>query len=288
MLSIFFALISYLGWGVGDIFATIASRKIGGYSVVVWSHIFAGIMLALFIPFEVQQLQNITVTVALLSVAIVIIALIGDTSFNLGLQKGNASLVGVIAAAYPALSVIISTTFLKEDITLFQIAAIVIIFLGILMTTLNLKDLRQNAILSDPGVPFALITFISWGTYLALIKITVNQIGWFWPGYFIFLGFPLLLLFMKFRKIKIQKPTANHALLVLLLATVLTRVAEFSYNAALRAGGNVSIVSPISGSYPTLFVVLAFLIFKDKITRQQIAGIITTLMGIVLLSFFSV
>ena len=33
MTAIFFALISYLGWGIGDIFGTIASRKIGGYGI---------------------------------------------------------------------------------------------------------------------------------------------------------------------------------------------------------------------------------------------------------------
>ena len=37
----------------------------------------------------------------------------------------------------------------------------------------------------------------------------------------------------------------------------------------------------------TLFIVLAFLFFKDPIKKQQILGIIVTLFGIVLLSLFS-
>ena len=288
MVAIIFALISYIGWGTGDIFAAIASRKIGGYSVVLWSHVFASVLLAVLIPSQLHELQNITSGVIILSLIIAVIALVGDTSFNLGLQKGNVSLVGVIAASYPAFSVIISTTFLKEEITFVQIAAILVIFLGIGMSVLNLKTLRSKAVFSDPGIPFALITMVSWGTYLTLIKITVKEIGWFWPGYLIFLGFPLLMLFLKFRRIKIQKPTVNQALLAILAATFLTRLAEFSYNAALAAGGNVSIISPISGAYPTLFVILAFLVFKDRITKQQITGIITTLIGIVFLSVFSV
>ncbi len=49
-----------------------------------------------------------------------------------------------------------------------------------------------------------------------------------------------------------------------------------------------TVVAPISGANPILFVILVAFFLKDPITRQQIAGIITTLIGIVLLSIFSV
>lgn len=61
----------------------------------------------------------------------------------------------------------------------------------------------------------------------------------------------------------------------------------FSYNFAISIG-QVALIAPIAGSSSTLFVVLAFLVFKDPIRRQQIVGIITTLIGIVLLSVFSI
>ena len=68
---------------------------------------------------------------------------------------------------------------------------------------------------------------------------------------------------------------------------MLVRVAEFSYNLGISKG-LVTIVAPIAGANPTLFVVLAFLFLKDPITKQQIIGIITTLIGIALLSFLSI
>lgn len=287
-MAILFALISYLGWGVGDIFCGLASRKIGGYSLAFWSCLFASIALIPLIPFEFHKLQNITFGLVVLSVVIVVIAMVGDISFNEGLRKGNASLVGVIAAAYPALSAMLAITFLNEQINIRQVFSILIIVFGVVLSALNLESIRKNRIISDPGIPFALLTLISWGTYLTLIKITVDKIGWFWPGYFIFLGFPLIFLFMKLRKIKLQMPNAKQAFPFVLASIMLARMAELAYNAALGAGGNVAIISPISGSYPTLFVVLAFLVFKDPIKKQQIAGIITTLIGIVLLSVFSV
>ena len=72
----------------------------------------------------------------------------------------------------------------------------------------------------------------------------------------------------------------------MVVSTTLVRIAEFSYNAGIGKG-LVSIVAPIAGANPILFIILAFIFFKDKITRQQILGIITTLIGIVLLSVLS-
>jgi len=87
--------------------------------------------------------------------------------------------------------------------------------------------------------------------------------------------------------LRIEKPTENKALIPLVVSTILVRVAELSYNFAISKG-LVAVVAPIAGANITLFVLLAFLIFKDPITKQQIIGIITTLTGIVLLSIFSI
>lgn len=92
---------------------------------------------------------------------------------------------------------------------------------------------------------------------------------------------------MKLRSIPLSKPTVNNAFVPLVVSTFMVRVAEFSFSLGISRGFT-SIVAPIAGGAPALFVVLAFLVFKDPITRQQIIGIITTLIGIVLLSVFSV
>jgi uncharacterized membrane protein len=51
--------------------------------------------------------------------------------------------------------------------------------------------------------------------------------------------------------------------------------------------GAAAIVAPIAGAYPTLFVFLSRFVFKDRLTKQQGFGIVVTLVGIVLLAFFS-
>lgn len=36
METIIFAIITYVGWGAGDVFGALISRKIGSYSAVAW------------------------------------------------------------------------------------------------------------------------------------------------------------------------------------------------------------------------------------------------------------
>ncbi len=99
--------------------------------------------------------------------------------------------------------------------------------------------------------------------------------------------FPLLGVYILIRKIKFKLSSYKVALFPLIANAVLLSSASFSYNFGIDRG-LTSVVAPVAASYPTLFVVLAFLVFKDPITRQQILGIVTTLIGIVLLSIFSV
>ena len=200
-------------------------------------------------------------------------------------RSASAPLVGTIAATFPFITVLLSVFFLEERITANQIATIMVIFIGLITLSLPINKLKQIKLVVSNGVLFALMATVSWGIYFTFIKIPVKEVGWFWPNYISFTLFPLFYFFMKLRKINLVKPKNIWSLLI--VQVLLLEGAVFSFNYAVDQG-LTSIVAPIAGSYPTLFVVLAFLFFKDPITRQQIVGIIITLIGIVLLSIFSV
>lgn len=97
---------------------------------------------------------------------------------------------------------------------------------------------------------------------------------------------PVILLIMKYEKIKLEFPTTKNTLVPLVGLTLIGSLANFSYNVGVSKGFT-SIVAPIAGSYPTLFVVLAFIVFKVKLTKQQLFGIVVSILGIVMLSILS-
>lgn len=94
--SIFFALIAYLGWGAGDIFGAIASRRIGSISTAFWGYLIGLIFSILYIPFAIADLKNITFDLLLLNLALGIILMVAFVSFVEGLRVGNPSLVGFL------------------------------------------------------------------------------------------------------------------------------------------------------------------------------------------------
>ena len=287
MQAIIFALISYFGWGIGDIFGTVATRKIGGYSTTFWYLVLQAIFVVPLSFLFFDQLRNITLAIFILNVVLGVMGTAGLIAFYEGLRIGNSALVGTIAGAFAALVVVFSVIFLNEKISLIQLILIILIFTGILMSTLDFKDLKNKAVWGNRGTVFALIAMLLWGIYWTFIKIPIQTMGWFWPGMISILTFPIVLLFMRIKRIGLEHPNKKGALRSLVMNALLLGIGAWSFNFAIEQG-LTSIVAPIAGSYPTLFVVLAFLFFKDPITRQQILGIITTLVGIVLLSIFSV
>lgn len=284
---IFFALISYFGWGIGDIFGTVAVRKIGSYSTALWRFILGIVLFSFYAPFVLENLKNLTLQLLFLNIIIGIIGIVGLICFYEGLRIANPSLVGTIYAAFAAWVVIFSLIFLNETITNSQIISIVIIFLGLFLSTIDLNEIKKGKNIVNRGILLAIIAMFSHGIYFTFIKIPVRELGWFWPAMISLLMFPLLLTFMRWRRIELVKPTHKGAFLPVIINSIFLTVAELSFNSAIGKG-LTAIVAPIAGSYPTIFVVLASLIFKDPISKQQILGEITTLIGIVLLSIFSV
>lgn len=286
MQAIIFAFISLLGWGIGDIPGTVASRKLGAFSAILWGISISLLLLTVYVPFALPQLNALTPGLLVLNIILGLIFISSDLLFTKALIVGNPSLVGTICASFTAWVVIFSVLFLKETLTGVQVMVITVIFVGVFLSSMDFSQLRNRTLLKDPGVQLSLIVMLMWGTYFTFVKILVKQIGWFWPNYISFLFIPIVWGYMKIKHIKIYPPTHKGAFGPLLAGIILLRGAEFSFNVAIEKGLS-AIVAPIAGASPVIFAPLAYLVFKEKMTRQQAIGIVITLAGIVWLSLIS-
>ncbi|MFA6005062.1 MAG: DMT family transporter [Patescibacteria group bacterium] len=286
MIAILFALTALVGWGTADIFGGLVARKIGGYSSAVWSYILSMVIATLYVPFAIPELTKITLETAVWLVVLIPIGVIPLLSLYEGIKVGNASLVGTIAGSFGGLVVILSVIFLGERISLIQVFSVVVIFVGLLLSSFDFMNSNLKKLLSDKGIPFALVSLVTWGVYFTFVKIPIRNIGWFWPAYISWAGFPLVLLFMKAKSIKFELPTGRKNIVFMTINVLLLTAALFAYNLA-AANGQTAVVAPIASSYPVLFAVLAYFVFKDRLKMQQIAGVVTALAGIILLSFLA-
>ncbi len=143
-----------------------------------------------------------------------------------------------------------------------------------------IKDLHKS------GAIFAFGAFFFWGVYFALVRIPVEQIGWFLPQYTS--SFVGLLMFFIIAKVTKDKDVMTKPKLIWLVAiTAFLQVAgRIFFNYAISKG-QTAIVAPIAGSSPAVFVALAFFIFKEKLNKKQWLGIVLALVGIINLSLLS-
>ena len=215
-----------------------------------------------------------------------VVSALSFLGFNEALRIGNASIVGAVAGSFGAVVVVFSLLFLKETLTTFQLVGIVVIFIGILLTMLNLNEIKKGQLFNNKGFYLSLLVMLGWGAYHTFIKIPVRQIGWFWPGFIAIITGSVIFILLGLRQPKSLKRTTPKIYLFIFIAAAIFALGEFSFSYGLSIG-SASVVAPIAGAYPTLFVVLSRFFFKDKLNKQQTAGIITTLVGIVILAFFS-
>ncbi|MGI8551621.1 MAG: DMT family transporter [Dehalococcoidia bacterium] len=287
MSAIVFALAAYAGWGTGDIFGAIASRKMGGYSSTFWSFLFRAILFVPYLPLTLNGRHHVTLGSLFLSAFLALILILGTIAFLEAFRNGSASLVGTIGAAFVVPTVILSVLFLNESLTTPEVFAVLTIVVGLTLTTLDFRELARGELFSDKSVPLALLAMLSWGIYFSLVKIPVKEVGWFLPNYIAYLLAPVVLLVMKLRNIPLNSPDKHGSVLSLITFTLVGSVGNFSYNIGISKGYS-SIVAPIAGAYPTLFVVLSYFIFGDKLNKQQLLGIVVSLAGIVALGLTSV
>lgn len=285
MTALLFAFLTYIGWGIGDIFGTIAARKIGAYATTFWILVVGIILFSLYIPFAMDDLQSLTLPLFLHNITLGFFYISGNVALNEALVRSNPSMVLTINGSFTALVVILSLIFLGEHISGSQGLVIATIFLGVFLCTFDFGLLRKKQKF-DSGILFALYAMISFALYFTFIKSIIREIGWFWPNFISFLWFPMIYVYMKMRRIQLVNPLAKKTLFPIAASAFLLRAADFAFNIGISSGFT-SIVAPIAGAYPTLSAIIAYKVFKDPITKQQIIGIIITLCGIILLSLLS-
>ena len=183
------------------------------------------------------------------------------------LNKGNASVNGTIAASYGVVSILIAALLLHTKLNSITTFLIFLVFAGIILVSINFQSISLQTILKDKGVPYSIMACLLWGVYYAFIKVPISSVGWFIPAYTTWLAFPIGILFLKLKKIPLKAPSTIKLKTFQLLNALLIMLGIFAFNYAV-ALAPIPIVVGISSGYPLLFVVLASLIFKDKLDTQ--------------------
>lgn len=199
---------------------------------------------------------------------------------------GNISVISAITGLYPMVTAMLAVLVLRERLDAIQSAGLVLAAIAIVIFS------------RDPSVPFsfswsgsisvpvwfkpAAVVLGAWGVVGIFQKLATNHISaestliWQTVGFFLFMPF-----------VHPDKSLSAYPALGLtygLLAGTLTNLGSWFLFAALKSGGEVSIVAPFTALYPLVVVFLAPIVFGESITLLQGAGVLCALVAIVLLS----
>ena len=287
MLSlVFVALFIMFSWGVGDFFLAKLSKKNSPYLVNFWFEIFQTIFFGiayfvLFFPsgFPLDYLW--------LLIVMPILSVIAFVCFLKGFEVGKVSLIAPITSAYGILTMILSLIFLGETLRPLQYVGIALSTLGLLLTAMNISELRSLRLRSEvAGLKFAIIAFVCWGINFTLFSVAVRVSNWVTP-FFFYTPIIVLLSWMFWMKNK-EKGSSLSAPLPLLagiaLIVVIIQAAFMLYSYSLSAFPS-ALLAPISAAYPGLTILLAHVFMKDKISLVQYFGIFFILCGLIIASF---
>lgn len=280
--GIIFGIVAMIGWGTTDFFIAKAVRKTSVFKTFVWSQTIGVILFFLiFLAFFKFPLLSLTPIGIILILGFLVV--FSYLVYFKGLQVGKVSIISPVAACWAVVTVILSLIFLNEMLTALQAVGVSLAILGAVLTSFKLHDLMKLKLRNlATGVEYAIITLLAWGMLFAFIDVLVTELSWFLPVFFIkTVAVFYILTFSSVTKRSISFPK-NVALFIILIG-VFDFVGFLSYGIGL-AYEYATIVAPIASTSPLVTIILARIFFKESLEMNQKIGIVSALIGLVLLS----
>lgn len=214
------------------------------------------------------------------------LAVVGSFSLFLlyrGLALGPIAVVSPIVASYSALTVILVVVFLGDRLTADQVAAIGVVFAGVLLASADVRAIAATIRRPLPGVPISLLATVGFAIWGALFAAGTRQ----HDGMALILVGRASAIFMMAAAIlavRSSRPREFGAKGAVLVATV--GVFDTLANVAFMLGvqtGNAAIAITGSGLYPLLPAIMGIVRHGERLAPNQYLGILVVVGGLVAL-----
>ncbi|MFC1814460.1 EamA family transporter [Thermodesulfobacteriota bacterium] len=221
---------------------------------------------------------------------ILLIALINSGTFLVGTITHIEALKQMPAAAvYPIIRlnvvivVIFSVMYFKDRFTLYQGIGILCAVAVIIILTRQADNGRAYYGKLNRGFVLVVVSLLSGSVASISSKFAamyVNKIGFMALSYIMACGYALGL--RKKLKSAESNPDHKEALIIGIAMGLINFAGYFSFLKALSMGP-LSLIVSITGMHFAIAIILATIIYKEKMTRLRIGGILLTMTSIILL-----
>jgi bacterial/archaeal transporter family protein len=272
-------------WGLSDYF-TGKSGKEGNNSLttlVVQAIGFIS-MLPLVLLYGLSLKLDMSLLVIIGSAIFFFIAYI---FFIKAMSLGPAGVAAPIGNSYPLVTLLVAFVFLKAELPLSQVLALLTIIAGVITlaadrTLFNHRNLRGSTVF------YAFITMVTWGLAFALLDLVIDKYAWY---QLLFLLASFTTLFSLLYYIMIHKTMPNWQVLrygntaYAWQAGLLLIIGTVAFFMAIEQTGSVVIPAVIASASPLVTSFLAYVRDKEKLSLYKRVGAIIVVLGLVLLNF---
>ncbi|MEI7579733.1 MAG: DMT family transporter [bacterium] len=283
MLIILFAgLVPMFLWGINAIFEKKFVAKTGTLKPLLYVNLISTI---LNLPFLLTEKFSPELTPKFLITIFVftIFDFIGLALFYIGFRISKVSIVTPIASCFSILTTLISVFYYGEVISIAKIFCIVLVIAGIIVLSVDFKDLKSTTKKDLIGIICGLIIFILYGIWVPLWSKFIATGGVFHiMTYSRMICFALAAIFLIFTKSNFKVDCKN--MILIFISAFLLLIANNVYNWGLATANATSLITAISSAYPLIAALTAYFVLKEKLVRRQYVGIGIIITGIVLIA----
>lgn len=276
-----------LGWGTTDFFAKKTVDKIGDASALFWMQFIGIFPLLLIFPFQFN-ISDLTFPNTMLMAFWAVIDGAGYLLFFNALERGKVSIISPIVASYAAFSVVVSAIAFGETITPQTLFFLALIFIGIILTSLDFQQLKKDVADRDnlmQGVPQAAIAVVFFAFWFPFWDDFVSK-GNSWLtlliGLRIFIALSVFL-FTKYKSISL-KVKDSKILRWLIYMGVLDVGAYLALTWGYGESSYTSVVSMLSAAFSVPTLVLARVFLKERLKITQWIGVAVIIGSLVLMA----
>lgn len=272
-----------VGWGVSNGLMKVPTLKLGS-AKAIWMRQLV-MLLSLFAyslfytPIDVSNAYWF-----LLMVALGTFGYLPFLFFCEALKIGSIGLVNAVANSFPVITLILSHFFLGVQVSNAAVIGILIAVTGVLILSLSKKDRDINSKnYASKAIVFSLIASLLWGLFYTVVPIPNSHLDPITATFCLQLGTFLtshIHMMAQKKKHNLSKKTLSYAV----LAGIAGVVGSFSFYNALHYG-SPSVVTAIAGSSPIVAAIFGSYVYRERVSRLEVLGILIAVFGVVFLSY---
>ena len=267
MLSIIYGIASSLSWGAGDFAGGLASRKVGAYRAVLYADFFGLLIVIAALAFYPESFPS--TKVALYSFISGILGSFGLLVLYYSLSIGQMSIAAPVSALFAALLPVMYGAFTEGLPSAIQFIGFALALAAVWLISQGDGGFHIGK-LSD--LKFPILAGVGFGCYFIFIHNAVSDPdALLWPMILSRLAGTLLVFAIVLAR-RESFPVPREAWGVVGINATLDLGGNLFFILASKAG-RLDISAILSSLYPGATVILAWLILKEHISRNQVIGI---------------